>query len=53
MKFYAYKEEPIKKKIPHQNFQFFFRSWNLDQMILKCSLVHYGMIMLMIMIFLG
>jgi hypothetical protein len=53
MKFYTYIKETIKDNLSHQSFQFFLRSWNLDKMILKCSLVHYGMKMLMIMIFLG
>jgi len=53
MKFYKYIKETINKNISHQSFQFFSKSWNLDQMIFKCSLVHYGMTMLMIMIFLG
>ncbi len=52
MKFYTYIRETIKNNICHQGFQFFLRSWNLDEMFLKCSLVQYGMIMLMIMIFL-
>jgi hypothetical protein len=37
----------------HQSFQIFLRSWNINQMIFKSSLVHYGVTMLMIMIFLG
>jgi hypothetical protein len=53
MKFYTYKNKTIKNKnLPYQSFQFFFKSWNLNQMFLKCALVYYGMIMLMIMIFL-
>jgi hypothetical protein len=52
-KFYTFKEEPIKNILPYQDFQFFSSSWNLDKMIFKCSLIHYGMIVLMIMIFLG
>jgi hypothetical protein len=53
MKFYTYIKENIYNNLPHQGFQFFLRSWNLDLMILKCSLVYYGMTMLMIMSFLG
>jgi hypothetical protein len=53
MKFYTYIKETIKDNPSHQSFQFFLRSWNLDYMILKCSLVIYGMKMLMIMNFLG
>jgi hypothetical protein len=53
MKFYTYIKETIKKNIPYQSFYFFLRLWNLDHMILKCSLVHYGITMLMIMILLG
>jgi hypothetical protein len=53
MNFYTYIKETIKNNLSHQSFQFFLRSWNLDHMILKCSLVHNGMTMLTIMIFLG
>jgi hypothetical protein len=58
MKVYKYIKEIIKNIVSHQSFQFFLRWWNLDQMIFKCSLIHYGvmimiMTMLMIMIFLG
>jgi hypothetical protein len=53
MKFYTYIKETIKDNPSHQSFQICLRSWNLDYMILKCSLIHYGMKMLMIMIFLG
>jgi hypothetical protein len=53
MKFYTYKKETRKKNLPHQSFQFKVRLWNLNYMILKCSLVHFGMIMMMIMIFKG
>jgi len=53
MKFHTYIKENINNNISHQSFQFFLRLWNLDQMIFKCSLVHYGMKLLMIMIFLG
>jgi len=49
MKFYTNKKETIKKNLSHQSFQNFLRSWNLNQMILKCSLIHYVMIMLTIM----
>jgi len=53
MKFYTYKKIKLKNNLPRQNFQFFLRLWNLYQMIFKCSLVQYVMIMLMAMIFLG
>jgi hypothetical protein len=49
MKVYTYKRKTINNILPHQSFQFFLRSWNLDKMILKCSSIHYGMIMPMIM----
>jgi len=38
MKLYTYIKETIKNNLSHQSFQFFLRLWNLDQMILKCSL---------------
>ncbi len=41
----------IMNNLFHQSFQFVLKSWSLNQMILKCSLVHYAMIMLLIMIF--
>jgi len=50
MKFYTYKKETIKNNLPYQHLQFFLRSWSLNQMILQYSLIHDGMIMLMIMI---
>jgi hypothetical protein len=53
MVFYTYIKETINNNLSHQSFQFFLSSWNLNKMIFKCSLVHYGMKMLMIMIFLG
>ncbi len=48
MIFYTYKKETTKNNLPYQCLQFFLRSWSLNQMILKCSLIHYGMIMSMI-----
>jgi len=53
MKFYTYIKETIKNDLPHQSFKFFLRSWNLDKKIFICSLVHYGMTIVMIMIFFG
>jgi len=43
MKFYTYIKETINNNISHQIFQFFLSLWNLNHMILKCSLLHYGM----------
>jgi hypothetical protein len=48
MKFYTYIEETIKKNLSHQSFQFFLRLWNLNEIISKCSLVHYGMIIFIV-----
>jgi hypothetical protein len=42
MKSYTYIRETIKNNPSHQKFQIFLKSWNLDYMILKCSLVFYG-----------
>ncbi len=54
MKFYTYKKETIKNNMFHQSFQFFLRPCGiLIRWFKKCSLVYYGMIMFMIMIFLG
>ncbi len=53
MKFYTYIKDTIMNNISHQSFQLFLRSWNFDEMILECSLLHYGMIMLMIIYLLG
>jgi hypothetical protein len=55
MKFYTYKNKTIlkiNKNLPYQSFQFFLKSWNLNQFFKKCPLLYYGMIMSMIMIFL-
>ncbi len=41
MKFHTYIKETINNNNFHQSFQFFLRSWNLSRIILKCSLVHY------------
>jgi hypothetical protein len=51
MKFYTYRKETKKKNLPYQSFQFFIEVVELKLDDFKCSLVHYGMIMLMIMIF--
>ncbi len=53
MKFHTYIKDTIMNNISHQSFQLFIRSWNFDEMILECSLLHYGMIMLMIIYLLG
>jgi hypothetical protein len=53
MEFTHTKKKAIKKNLSCQSFQFFLRSSNLDQIIFKYSLVHNGMMMLMIVIFLG
>jgi hypothetical protein len=52
MKIYTYIKEIIKNNVSDQSqcLNYFLRSWNLNQMIFKCSLVHNGIIMLMIMI---
>jgi hypothetical protein len=53
MKFYTYIKETIKNNVSPSKFNFFFKSWNLNQMIFKRSLVRYGMIMLMVKTFLS
>jgi hypothetical protein len=50
---YTYIKKTMKKNLSCQSFQIFLRLWNLDQISFKFSLVHYGMMMLMIMIFLS
>ncbi len=51
MIFYTYIKKTIKNKISHQILQFVLRLWNSNKMILKCSLIHYAMKSLMLMIF--
>jgi len=52
MKYYTYLKETIKNNLSYQFLFLFLRLWNLDEMIFKCSLIHYGMTMLMILVFL-
>jgi hypothetical protein len=50
---FACTKRTIRNSLFHQKFQFFLKSWSSNHMILKWSLVHYVMIMLMIMILFG
>jgi hypothetical protein len=53
MKVCMYKKTTIRNSLFHQSFQFVLKSWSSNHMILKWSLVHSVMIMLMIMILFG
>jgi hypothetical protein len=47
---YTYEVINIRNNLLHKSFQFVLKSWSSNQRILKCSLLHYVMIMLLIMI---
>jgi hypothetical protein len=52
MKNFKYKETTIMTNLLYEKFQFVLKTCYLYSIINKCSIVHYVMIMLTIMIFL-